>query len=1152
MNPDELAPVASERSRQKLIFLALACLFLCLVAYQLDASYRTARASAQTQVSNLALVLESKLSADLQAAEHAVSEMASSIAPEAMRQDRTGLYAAQLTQKLKADVHDISSASALRYFDVHGDRLYTSIENETTINIADRPFFRQLQQGSGSATVFSDVSLGRITQRAGMYVAKAVRGADGAFLGVALSVIDLSTLREQFARIDLGTLGAVALRRLDNGALVAGYPGAIELDNRPAPEMPIRLAILQGAANGTLAIDSRVDGVPRLYGYRTVAHFPFFITAAMAERDYLAQWRGNAALLLLGALAFLAMLAFAEVRRNRSEIQLRRSEQRFRSLIDGNNAVILQIDAQNGQILDANASACDFYGWSLAQMRVMRIQDINALAAPQVAAELAAAAAAQRNFFVFPHRLASGEIRTVEVHSTPISRGQRTLLVSIIQDVTELQRLEAVRAESLERLQKIASRVPGVVYQYLLRPDGSSCFPFASEGMIDIYGLRPQDVLVDAAAVFATIHPDDYDALAESIQVSARDLSLWRHEYRVKCADGTVRWLLGNASPQRESDGATLWHGFITDISERRLAEDRLQLFASVFTHSREGIMITAADGAIIEVNQAFARITGYARAEVLGKNPRVLSSGRQDAAFYAAMWRDLAQQGHWQGEVWNRRKSGEVYATMQTVSAVRDRRGVTQQYLALFSDITALKEQQEQLERIAHFDVLTGLPNRSLLADRLHQSMAQAQRRNQSLAVAFLDLDGFKAVNDQHGHGAGDQLLIALAAHMKQALREGDTLARLGGDEFVAVLLDLSDVESSLPTLARLLAAAAQVVPIGALELQVSASIGVTFYPQREDVDADQLLRQADQAMYQAKLAGKNRYHVFDAVQDSNIRGHHEHLDRIRDALAASEFVLYYQPKVNMRTGQVVGAEALIRWQHPQRGLLPPAQFLSVIEDHPLAVELGEWVLHTALDQMARWRLDGLDLPVSVNVGAHQLQQDDFMPRLRSILAMHPEVAPQFLELEVLETSALQDIAQTSGVIRACGELGVRFALDDFGTGYSSLTYLKRLPVVQLKIDQSFVRDMLDDPDDLAILKGIIGLGAAFHRQVIAEGVETVAHGAMLLQMGCELAQGYGIARPMPAQQMPAWVAQWMPPAAWAGGGQCSEQDREKHESAP
>ncbi len=1121
------------------MFLGLACLFLCLVTYQLYASYGMARTSAQTQVSNLALVLESKLSADLQAADRTVSEMAATISPEAMRQEMTGTYRQQVVPRLKADVHDISTASALRFFDANGDSLYTSLGGETAINISDRSFFRQLKEGSGSATVFSEVALGRFTQRAGMYVAKPVRAADGAFLGVAVTAIDLTALSEQFSGIDLGVLGAVALRRLDNGATVARYPGSVEIDNRPEPELPIRLAIINGNPTGTLAIESRVDGVPRLYGYRSVGNFPFFITAAMAESDYLAQWRRNAALLLIGALAFLAILAFAEGRRNRSETQLRRSRQRFRSLIERNNAVILQIDAQNGQILDANASACDFYGWSAVQLRAMNIQDINALPAQQVADERAAAAVANRNFFIFPHRLASGEIRSVEVHSTPIARGKRTLLVSIIHDVTELKRAEAVREEALERLQKIASRVPGVVYQYLLRPDGRSCFPFASEGMRDIYRVSPQDVLEDASRVFAAIHPDDYDAVAESIQASARDLSLWRHEYRVKFEDGTVRWLLGNASPQRESDGATLWHGFIADISERRQDEEKLQLAASVFTHSREGIMITSADGAIIEVNHAFRRITGYGRSEVLGKNPRLLSSGRQDQAFYAAMWRDLEQQGHWQGEVWNRRKSGEVYAAMQTVGAVRDSLGVTRQYVALFSDITPLKQQQEQLKRIAHFDALTGLPNRALLADRLHQSMAQAQRRNQSLAVAFLDLDGFKAVNDRHGHEAGDQLLIALAARMKQALREGDTLARLGGDEFVAVLLDLSDIESSIPTLARLLAAAAQVVPIGALELQVSASVGVTFYPQREDVDADQLLRQADQAMYQAKLAGKNRYHVFDAVQDSNIRGHHEHLDRIRDALAADEFVLYYQPKVNMRTGQVVGAEALIRWQHPQRGLLLPGEFLSVIEDHPLAVELGEWVMHTALGQMARWRRDGLELPVSVNVGAHQLQQADFTPRLHAILALHPEVAPRCLELEVLETSALQDIAQTSGVIEACRELGVTFALDDFGTGYSSLTYLKRLPVVQLKIDQSFVRDMLDDPDDLAILKGIIGLGAAFHRQVIAEGVETVEHGAMLLQMGCELAQGYGIARPMPAHDLPPWVARWTPPAAWADPAQ-------------
>jgi EAL domain-containing protein (putative c-di-GMP-specific phosphodiesterase class I) len=347
-------------------------------------------------------------------------------------------------------------------------------------------------------------------------------------------------------------------------------------------------------------------------------------------------------------------------------------------------------------------------------------------------------------------------------------------------------------------------------------------------------------------------------------------------------------------------------------------------------------------------------------------------------------------------------------------------------------------------------------------------------------------------------------------------------------------VLSDLEDSAACLPMLTRLLTAAAHPVQVGALSLQVSASVGVTFYPQEQDVDADQLLRQADQAMYQAKVAGKNRHHIFDAVQDSSIRGHHESLERIRQALERQEFVLHYQPKVNMRSGEVVGVEALIRWNHPDKGMLYPAAFLPAIEDHPLAVGVGEWVIDAALTQVELWRAQGLKLPVSVNVGARQLQQSNFVERLRAILAVHPAVEPACLELEVLETSALQDIAQVSEVIEACAETGVMFALDDFGTGYSSLTYLKRLRVALLKIDQSFVRDMLDDPDDLAILQGIIGLAAAFKREVIAEGVETVAHGTLLLHLGCELAQGYGIARPMPADQMPAWVASWQPEPAW------------------
>lgn len=566
---------------------------------------------------------------------------------------------------------------------------------------------------------------------------------------------------------------------------------------------------------------------------------------------------------------------------------------------------------------------------------------------------------------------------------------------------------------------------------------------------------------------------------------------------------------------------------------EQSRAESRLHLAASVFTHASEGILITDAHGNIIETNDVFSEITGYSRDEVIGKNPRLLQSGRHHQDFYAALWRDLINKGDWQGEIWNRRKNGEIFASMMTISAVQDIHGVAQNYVNLFSDITPIKEHQRQLEYIAHYDALTGLPNRVLLADRLKQAMAHNHRKGGSVAVVYLDLDGFKAVNDQHGHDMGDQLLVNIAHRLKEVLREGDTLARIGGDEFVVVMVDLENPNDYEIVLNRLLVVAAEPVMLDQQFLRVSASIGATLYPQ-DSADADQLMRHADQAMYIAKQAGKNCYHLFDVAKDIATKNHRESIEHIRTALDRKEFVLFYQPKVNMRTGEIIGVEALVRWQHPERGLLAPAAFLPVIEDHPLSIDLGDWVIDDALRQISHWRSMGLDMPVSVNVGAQQLQQGNFATRLAHQLSIHPDVPPDFLELEIVETSALKDIAEVAELMRSCRALGVHFAVDDFGTGYSSLTYLKRLPAELLKIDQTFIRDMLDDLDDLEIVKGVIGLANAFHRKVIAEGVETIAHGELLIPLGCELAQGYGIARPMPAADLPHWAATWKPDPAW------------------
>jgi diguanylate cyclase (GGDEF)-like protein/PAS domain S-box-containing protein len=593
-------------------------------------------------------------------------------------------------------------------------------------------------------------------------------------------------------------------------------------------------------------------------------------------------------------------------------------------------------------------------------------------------------------------------------------------------------------------------------------------------------------------------------------------------------------WIRTIKTPLRDDSGeVTAVLGIFEDITARRQDEESLRLAASVFENSLDSVLITDASRSIIAVNPAFERMTGYPAAEALGKTPRLLRSGLHDEGFYQEMYQRLTDTDHWQGEIWNRRKDGTAYVELLNISAVRNQAGEISHYVGVSTDIQSLKDTQHRLEQLAHYDALTTLPNRTLLSDRLMQAQAQADRHQQLLAVCFLDLDGFKPINDHHGHATGDRLLLEVANRLKQAVRAGDTVARLGGDEFVLLLNDFQQIAELEQVLGRIQAETAAPYLVSGKELHVSASIGVTIYP-FDNSDADTLLRHADQAMYQAKQAGRNCHQMFDAERDRQSKARQEELDQIRSALQRGELVLHYQPKVNLRSGRVVGAEALIRWQDPQRGLVPPLEFLPLAEGSDLIIEIGDWVLDTTLAQMAAWKAMGLTLPVSINIAARHLQQGYFVQRLQESLQRHLEVPPSWLELEILESTALQDLSHARDVIGACRQLGVHFALDDFGTGYSSLSYLKNIPADVIKIDRSFVQDILEDADDLALVEGVVGLATAFNRTVIAEGMETGEHGLLLLRLGCDIAQGFGIARPMPAADMPAWLAAYRPDPRW------------------
>ncbi len=808
------------------------------------------------------------------------------------------------------------------------------------------------------------------------------------------------------------------------------------------------------------------------------------------------------------------------------ERELQRSEEKFSRAFQSSPDSITISRLSDGKVLDINESGLRLFGYSYEQVIGMNIIEHDVWVNPAERDVMKKIIARDGNLRNFNTRMknARGEILDVQLCAEPIELGGEGHMVFTTRDMTELKKAERDLRDSEEKFSKaFHSNLDSITITSL--DDG--LIIDANRGAEKLFGYESVDVIGKTSTELGIWEiPSDRDRFKDLLKAQG---FVTNQETRMRHANGAILDVLISAE-SIELDKQACLVVTTRDITSMKRATQELALAATTF-NTHDAIVITDRDANILRVNPAYSRITGYAPEEVIGKNQCILNSGHHEPAFYKTLWQQLKQTGTWQGEIWNRRKNGEIYPQWETITGVRDEAGEITHFVGILQDITERKLAESEIVRLAFYDTLTELPNRRLLLDRLEHELHSAERREECGALLFIDLDHFKTLNDSLGHAIGDELLIQVASRLKDSVRDGDTAARHGGDEFVVLLSGLGEnlqiaTENTLTVVSKIQSELSRSYSLLGFEHQITPSIGIAIFPHDSD-NRDDLLKYADTAMYRAKAAGRNTVCFYQPDMQKIAKYRHDMEMDLRQVFTRRELHLYYQPQLDSN-GVMKGMEALLRWQHPSRGLLAPDEFISIAEETGMILPIGEWVLREACRYMKTWLDDQATeraLIMAVNVSPKQFRQTGFVPMVSSII-QETGLPYGNLMLEITEGVVVENITDTIEKMEALKTLGIRISIDDFGTGYSSLYYLKRLPLDQLKIAGVFVKDITTDPADAVIVETIVAMAQHLNLEVIAEGVEQLAELDFLRTKGCKLFQGYYFSKPLPAEEMVDYIS--------------------------